>query len=97
MGREVAWGKGAVRIEHNAGCTDSRDRNIVSPEAEDEVDGGDFEGDEQGFVDEEVPADHEAKSIINPMASKTDKATRDRHISVHLSDRVVGETEDHGV
>jgi hypothetical protein len=31
------------------------------------------------------------------VTSKTDETARDRHISVHLSDRVVGETENHGV
>ncbi|KAI6754065.1 hypothetical protein HG530_013241 [Fusarium avenaceum] len=57
----------------------------------------DFEGDQESLVEEEVPSDHETQSIVDPVASETDETTRDRHISVHLSDRVVGETEDHGV
>ncbi|KAI6749730.1 hypothetical protein HG531_006995 [Fusarium graminearum] len=57
----------------------------------------DFERDQKGLVEEEVPADHETESVVDPVASETDETTRNRHISVHFSDRVVGETEDHGV
>ena len=72
-------------------------RNVITPERNNQIQGDNLKRDKQRLVEKEVPADHEAKSIINPVARKTDKATGDRHVRVHLSDGVVGETEDHGV
>ena len=34
----------------------------------------DFEWDQQSFIEEKVPSSHEAKSVVNPMASHPDEA-----------------------
>lgn len=71
--------------------------NVITPERDDQIQGNDLKGDKQSLVEKEVPPDHEAKSIINPVASKTNKSTGYGHVRVHLSDGIVGESEDHGV
>jgi hypothetical protein len=37
---------------------------LVVPERQDHTQGGNLEGNEEGFVEEEVPASEEAKGII---------------------------------
>ena len=56
-------------ITHDTGHRDSPTRNVVTPEAQDQGEGGNLEGDQKGLIDEEVPASHGAKSVIDKMAS----------------------------
>lgn len=85
------------RIEHNAGCTNSTSRNIITPKAQDRIKGGDFERNKQGFVEEKVPASSEAEGIVTPLASHSNKAARNRVKRRHLGDRVVDQTENAAV
>lgn len=75
----------------------TRLRNLFVPERAHEIERGNFEWDKQCLVDEVVPANHEAESIVNPDTSQTNEATRHRHVGAHLSDGVVNEGNDAGV
>lgn len=44
-------------------------RDILTPETKDQCESSDFEGDQKGFINEEVPACHEAKRIIDEVTS----------------------------
>lgn len=83
----VAWGDS--RIENDGDHDDSCVWDIVSPETEDFTQGGDFEGDQEGFVEEEVPSGHESKGIVDPFTSKTNETTRDGHHGCHFSYAVI--------
>ena len=54
---------------HDTGHRDSPTRNVVTPEAQDQGEGGNLEGDQESLIDEEVPASHGAEGIIDKMAS----------------------------
>lgn len=71
--------------------------NLVIPEREHQVQGRDLKRNKDSFIKEEIPTSDETKSIVNPVTSKSNKATRNRHVSAHFSDRVVDEGEDDGV
>lgn len=52
--------QGVIRIEDDTSNANGPDRDVVSPVAQHQADGGNFEWNQKSFVDEEVPADHEA-------------------------------------
>lgn len=54
---------------HNTGNRDCPTGDVVTPESENQCKGGDLEGDQQSFIDEEIPASHEAECIIDEMTS----------------------------
>ena len=54
---------------HDTGHRDSPTRNVVTPEAQDQGEGSNLEGDQKCLIDEEVPASHGAEGIIDKMAS----------------------------
>lgn len=83
----VAWGDS--RIENDGDHDDSCVWDIVSPETEDFTQGGNFEGDQEGFVEEEVPSGHESKGIVDPFTGKTNETTRDGHHGCHFSYAVI--------
>ena len=90
--------EGNLRIADDDGGANSSGRARVLdafvPKANDEIESGNFKGDEQGFIDEKVPANHETKGIVDKVTSETDETTRDGVENSHLGNRVVDEAED---
>ncbi|KAI6776797.1 hypothetical protein HG530_000742 [Fusarium avenaceum] len=80
----------------DAGCR-ARFCNLGAPIGKDKIDRSNFEWNEETFVEEEVPSGHKTKSIVAPVTSKTDEATRNGHIGAHLCDTIVHTCEDTGV
>ena len=78
-----------LRIEYDGNSDDGRVWDVVTPETKDCAQGGDFEGDEKSFVEEEVPASHESPRIVDPGASETNETTRYRHHDCHFGGTVV--------
>lgn len=56
-----------------------------------------LEGDEQCFVEEEVPAGCEAQCFINPMTGQSNKTTANRHVDGHFGDGIVHHAHDDGI
>ena len=93
---EVAhWG--GLRIENNGNSNDGRIRDVVTPETEDRAQRGDFEGDQESLVEEEVPPSHESPRIVDPSTGETDETTRHGHHDCHFGGTVVYEPEHNAV
>ncbi len=82
-----------LRIEHDGNSDDGLVWDIVTPETKDRAQSGDFEGDQEGLVEIEVPASHKAPRIVDPGTSETNETTRYRHHDCHFGGTVVYERE----
>ena len=95
--RESVFNKSASAgwINHAcAGTHDTSHRNgptgdVLTPEAENQCESSNFEGDQKRFVDEEVPAGHKAHGVVDEVTSQANESTRDRIMNSHLGDAVV--------
>ena len=99
MGSKVTKVRGVRRavglpIENNHGYGYGPDGYVVSPEAEDSVQGSDFKGDQQCLVQEEIPASGKTKSLVDPVTCQTDEAAADGHVNGHFGDGVVHAAHD---
>jgi hypothetical protein len=52
---------------------------------------------QKSLVEEEVPASHETKGIVDPLSGQTDESTGHGHQDCHLGDTVVDQTQHAGV
>lgn len=74
---------------HDTGHRNGPTRNVLTPETQDQCESSDFEGDQQRFVNEEVPTGHEAHCVVDEVAGQANESTRDRVLNGHLSNAVV--------
>jgi hypothetical protein len=81
------------QVRDDADCNDSSDRDLVAPVCQDQIQRRDLEGDQERFVEEEVPSDPKADGLVNPMSSHADKSTGDGHVRCHLGHRIVDQTK----
>lgn len=88
---------GISRVEHNTDGTDCRRGDRIGPERQHQVESDDFEGDQESFVEEEVPAGHEAKGVVDPFTGHTNETSRNRVKGCHFSHAVVHEAEETAV
>lgn len=88
---------GGLRIENNGNSDDGRIWDVVTPETEDRAKSGDFEGDQESLVEEEVPASHESPRIVDPSTGETNETTRHWHHDCHFGGTVVYEPEHNAV
>lgn len=72
----------------------ARGRNDGAPVRSNKSQSGDLKGDEERLIKEEVPPRHKTHSIVNKVASQTNKTARDRVQSNHLGYGVVDQSED---
>lgn len=91
----MGWRDGYyLRVENNAGNANSDRRDIIRPEFQEEIDGRNLKRDHNSFIEEEVPADHEAQSIIEPMASKSNETPFDWHVGCHFGGAIANTGKD---
>ena len=64
------------------------------PERDNRSQSSNLERNNKSLIKEEVPASDETEGIINPVTSQADKTTSNRHVCVHLSNRIVDESKD---
>lgn len=58
-----------IASTHDTSHGNGPTRDVLTPETKDQCESSDFEGDQKSFIDEEVPACHEAKGIIDEVSS----------------------------
>lgn len=58
---------------------------------DDDIAGGDFKGDQDGFENEEIPSGSETKGFVDVAAGESDKGGRDGEVGNHF-----GEAEGYG-
>lgn len=63
---EDRWGSIST---HDTGHRNGPARNILTPETQDQCESSDFEGDQQRFVNEEVPTSHKAHCVVDEVTS----------------------------
>lgn len=78
---------------HYAGKRNAPWRHIVTPESEHSGKRSNFERDQEGFVDKEVPACHERQRLVYEFASKSNKSSRQGIQNSHLSNAIVDEAK----
>src|SRR5690348_15974116 len=57
------------RVEDDAGGAHGGERDVVAPVLQDQVEGGDLEGNQDDFVEVEGPAGGESKGLVNPLGA----------------------------
>lgn len=77
------------RIEEDTDETDGPDGDVVPPKLQNQVERRDLERDEDGFVEEEIPARHETEGLVDPFSGISDEGTRHGHVHGHLGDAAV--------
>lgn len=88
---EWCWWRDS-QVGDDACGTHGCDWNVVTPEAKDDIQGRNLEGNGYSFIKKEVEASREPEGLVNPLASPADEAAADRHKNAHLSHGVI----DHG-
>lgn len=86
-----------IPIEDNARGTHCGNRNVISPVPQRQINGRDLKRHHESLVDEEVPADHKAESVVDPVPREADEASRDRMQDGHLGDTVIDAAEHEAV
>ena len=73
----VLWIKlqeeGNIRIEDDDNRNDGTSRHHITPEADNDITGDNFEGDQGRFKNEEVPTSGNPKGIVNESSGEPDE------------------------
>jgi hypothetical protein len=81
------------QVRDDTDRNDSSDRDLVAPVCQDQIQRRNLEGDQERFVEKEVPSDPKADRLIDPMSSHADKSTGNGHVRCHLGHRVVDQAK----
>jgi hypothetical protein len=71
--------------------------DVVSPVSQYDIQGGNLKWDQDSLIEKKVPANHKAKSIINPFACHPDESAFNRHQDCHFGHAVIDETNEETV